>query len=80
MTINQAIREIMTLRGIRAIRLAERLGISRPTMSQRLNDKSNWTTDTACSMAKMLDYRVVLVPAEARLPKDSFIIESSDDE
>lgn len=71
----EGVKEIMELRQVTPAMLRDRIGIKKPNvLSQRFTQK-NVSIGILNEMVKAMDYKVVLVPREARLPKDSFEIE-----
>lgn len=73
-----ALKEIMTNREVTVTQLANRLGKSRSSVSDKfLTDKRQKSikVDNLNEFLRVLDYKIVLVPADTRLPKDSYEVE-----
>jgi DNA-binding Xre family transcriptional regulator len=73
-----ALKEIMTNREVTVTQLANRLGKSRSSVSDKfLTDKRQKSikVDILCEFLRVLDYKIVLMPKDARLPKDSYEVE-----
>ena len=77
MKVNKIIREIMDKNGIKPTVLASRLGIKKNTMSERLSQE-NISTDRMIEMLRVMDYKIVVMPAECRLPNGAYEIDHSD--
>ena len=74
MTAAEAIREILNRTGVGVTALAGRLNINQNTMSMRLSQKS-MTVAKLHETLRVLDYKVVVVPREARIPDGGFEVE-----
>ena len=74
MKVNKIIREIMSIKGVTPTALASRLGINKNTMSERLTQE-NISTDKMIEMLRVMDYKLVVMPMEGRLPNGAFEIE-----
>lgn len=70
MKTGEAIKSIMKMRGIGVSALARILGCSQPAMSGRLK-QDNISIAMANDMLKVLDYKVVLIPASTK-PKEGW--------
>lgn len=69
-----AIREIMKSQSVGVNKLADRLGMKQNALSMRLKQKSI-SVEKLSETLRMLDYKVVLIPREARIPEGGFEIE-----
>lgn len=69
-----AIREIMEIQSVGVCKLADRLGMKQNALSMRLKQKTI-STDKLAETLRMLDYKIVLVPRETRVPEGGFEIE-----
>ena len=76
MKANEIIRTIMDNKDVKPTVLAGRLGINKNTMSERLNQE-NMSTDRMIEMLRVMDYKLVVMPVESRLPNGAFEIEHS---
>ena len=74
MNVITAIREIMKIQSVGVNKLADRLGIKQNVLSMRLKQK-NMSIDKLSQTLRMLDYKIVLLPREARVPEGGFEIE-----
>lgn len=69
-----AIRNIMAQKGIRVTTMAYQLGIKQNVLSQRFTQE-NVSVSKLNEMARLLDYKVVLVPRSTRLPDGGYDLE-----
>ncbi len=76
----EAIKEIMKNKGETNIMFAEKLDISPQALWDRLNNKKNKDLSLIilCRMARILGYRVVLVPTTKRITDDMFVLTEED--
>ena len=70
----EAIKEIMKLKEIRPAVLCDRLKIKSNVLSERFKQK-NVSVEKLNDMLRAMDYKVVIVPREARVPEGGFEIE-----
>ncbi len=70
----EIVREIMKIRGVKPFVLADRLNIKHSTFSERFNQK-NISTKILSEMLRALDYKIILVPRETRVPEGGFEVE-----
>lgn len=82
----EIIRSIMALKGITNTMLASRLGITPAALWDRIDTqprKSKPRKDIPVSllsdMVKVMDYKIMIVPSNTRLPKDGYLIETAED-
>ena len=82
MKANEVIRTILKDTHVSQSTLANRTGLTRQAVYERLKQKSSTSKDphslsTAAfvQLVKGLDYKVVLMPASARTPKDSYEVD-----
>ena len=69
-----AIKEIMRIRGVKPTVLAYQLGIKQNVLSQRFTQE-NVSVSKLNEMARLLDYKIVLVPRSTRLPDGGYDLE-----
>ena len=74
MEANVAIREIMKSQSVGVNKLADRLGIKQNVLSMRLKQK-NMGIVLVGEMLRLLDYKIILVPRETRVPEGGFEVE-----
>jgi hypothetical protein len=74
MKANEIIREVMMLKEVKPSTLASRLNIKNNVLSERLGQK-NISIDKLNEMLRVLDYKIVIVPREARVQDGSFEVE-----
>ncbi len=74
MNVIAAIREIMKIQSVGVNKLADRLGIKQNVLSMRLKQE-NISINKLTGILRMLDYKIVLLPREARIPEGGFEIE-----
>lgn len=70
----EAIREIMKLKDIRPAVLCDRLKIKSNVLSERFKQK-NVSVEKLNDMLRAMDYKVVVVPRDTRIPEGGFEIE-----
>ena len=74
MIATEAGREIMEARGVRPVDLRKRLGLESNTMNERLNQK-NISIAKLNEMLRVMDYKIVLMPSDARVGADEYEVE-----
>lgn len=74
MKANEIIREVMMLKEVKPSTLASRLNIKNNVLSERLRQK-NISIDKLNETLRVLDYKIVIVPREARVQDGSFEVE-----
>lgn len=70
----EAIKKIMEIRDIRNKTLCDRLKIKSNVLSERLK-QTNISVSKLDEMARVMDYKIVLMPSDAPTPKGGFEIE-----
>ena len=70
----EAVKEIMKLKDIRPAVLCDRLKIKSNVLSERFKQK-NVSVEKLNDMLRAMDYKVVAVPRDARIPEGGFEIE-----
>lgn len=74
MKATEALRKVMELKNVRPAELCGRLGIKMNVLSERFKQE-NISVAKLNDMMKVMDYKIVLLPREARLPEGGFEIE-----
>lgn len=74
MNVMLATREIMKNRAVGVNMLADRLGIKQNVLSERLRHE-NISVKKLSEMLRLLDYKIILVPRETRVPEGGFEVE-----
>lgn len=74
MKANEAVRDIMKSKDVGTKILAERMGKPARLVSDRLS-QDNISIDKLTEMLRLMDYKIVLVPRDAKLPKDSYTLD-----
>lgn len=74
MEVKEMIMEVLKLKGMSQSDLCSRMNITRQALYSRLNHGGNMGIKTISYMLSFVDYRIVVVPRSAKLPKDSFDI------
>ncbi len=74
MNVILATREIMKNRAVGVNMLADRLGIKQNVLSERLRHE-NISVNKLSEMLRLLDYKIILVPRETRVPEGGFEVE-----
>lgn len=70
----EAVREIMKLKDIRPAVLCDRLKIKSNVLSERFKQK-NVSVEKLNDMLRAMDYKVVVVPRDTRIPEGGYEIE-----
>jgi hypothetical protein len=70
----EAVKEIMKLKEIRPAVLCDRLKIKSNVLSERFKQK-NVSVEKLNDMLRAMDYKVVVVPRDTRLPEGGYEIE-----
>ena len=70
----EAVREIMKLKDVRPAVLCDRLKIKSNVLSERFKQK-NVSVEKLNDMLRAMDYKVVVVPRDARVPEGGYEIE-----
>ena len=70
----EAVKEIMKVKDIRPAVLCDRLRIKSNVLSERFKQK-NVSVEKLNEMLRAMDYKVVIVPREARIPEGGYEIE-----
>ena len=70
----EAVKEIMKLKEIRPAVLCDRLKIKSNVLSERFKQK-NVSVEKLNDMLRAMDYKVVVVPRDARIPEGGYEIE-----
>lgn len=74
MKVMEAVREVMKTKSVRPADLRRRLGIESNTMANRLS-RQNITIDKLNEMLRVMDYKIVLMPSDARIGADAYEVE-----
>lgn len=70
----EAVKAVMKEKGIRPAVLCDRLNIKSNVLSERFKQK-NVSVEKLNDMLRAMDYKVVIVPREARVPEGGYEIE-----
>lgn len=70
----EAVKEIMKLKDIRPAVLCDRLKIKSNVLSERFKQK-NVSVEKLNDMLRAMDYKVIVVPRESRIPEGGYEIE-----
>ena len=76
MKTNEIIRELMKRDGMKSVDLAERLGVGKTALSNRLN-RGVLSTSVLEQMMEIFGYKMVLVPKETELKDGWYEVEDS---
>jgi transcriptional regulator with XRE-family HTH domain len=74
MKITDAIKTVMERKGVTQAALCSRLGVKQQTMSMRMT-QDNMSIGKANEMLRAMDYKVVILPREARIPEGGYEVE-----
>jgi hypothetical protein len=70
----EAVKEIMKLKDVRPAVLCDRLKIKSNVLSERFKQK-NVSVEKLNDMLRAMDYKVAVVPRDARIPEGGYEIE-----
>ena len=70
----EAVKEIMKLKDIRPAVLCDKLNIKSNVLSERFKQK-NVSVEKLNDMLRVMDYKIVAVPRDSRIPEGGFKIE-----
>lgn len=70
----EAVKEVMKLKEVRPAMLCDRLGIKSNVLSERFKQK-NVSVSKLNEMLRLMDYKIVVVPRETRVPEGGFEVE-----
>lgn len=74
MFVSDALRTIITQRGLTQAKMAEKLGVSQPAISSVLS-VGNPQARILASMLGILGYKLVAVPEDIKLPEEAIVLE-----
>lgn len=74
MKTGDAVREVMKIKEVGVNQMADRLGKSPRLVSERLSQQ-NISITKLNEMLKVMDYKILIVPRDTRIPSDGFEIE-----
>lgn len=74
MKITDAIKTVMERKGVTQAALCSRLGVKQQTMSMRMT-QDNMSIGKANEMLRAMDYKIVILPREARIPEGGCEVE-----
>lgn len=75
-TVTEAIQEIMSNKEIGVNQLSRQMGKTPSTVSDRIRQK-NISIEKLNEILRLLDYRIVIVPATGSIPKGGYVITDS---
>lgn len=70
----EAVKEVMKLKEVRPAVLCDRLKIKSNVLSERFKQK-NVSVEKLNEMLRAMDYKVVIVPRETKVPDNGFEVE-----
>ena len=70
----EAVKEVMKMQEVRPAVLCDRLGIKSNVLSERFKQK-NVSIEKLNEMLRAMDYKVVIVPRDAKVPENGFEVE-----
>lgn len=74
MTALEAVKEVMRIKNVKQIELAERIKVRQNTLSERLTQK-NVSVQKLDEMLNAMDYKIIIVPRNAKVPENGFEVE-----
>lgn len=69
-----AVKEVMRIRGVKQIELADRIRVKQSTLSERMSQK-NVSVQKLDEMLNAMDYKIVIVPRNSKVPENGFEVE-----
>lgn len=69
-----AVKEVMRIRGVKQIELADRIRVKQSTLSERMSQK-NVSIQKLDEMLNAMDYKIVIVPRNSKVPENGFEVE-----
>lgn len=79
MNTKEILRDIMEKHGVGVAALGRRMNLSMIYVANRLSSK-NMTTKVLNEFCQALGYRIVLMPADKKVPKDCYVLEELKEE
>ena len=70
----EAVKEVMKIKEVRPAILCDRLKIKSNVLSERFKQK-NVSVEKLNEMLRAMDYKVVIVPRESKVPENGFEVE-----
>jgi hypothetical protein len=70
----EAVKEVMRIKDVRPSVLCDRLKIKANVLSSRFTQK-NVSVDKLNEMLRAMDYKVIIVPRETKVPENGFEVE-----
>lgn len=70
----EAVKEVMKIKEVRPAILCDRLKIKSNVLSERFKQK-NVSVEKLNEMLRAMDYKVVIVPRETKVPENGFEVE-----
>lgn len=74
MKVIDAIKSVMERKGVTQAALCSRLGVKQQTMSMRMTQE-NVSIGKANEMLRAMDYKIVIMPRESRIPEGGYEVE-----
>lgn len=74
MTAMEAVKEIMKIKSVKQAELADRISVKQSALSERFNQK-NISIRKLDEMLNVMDYKLVAVPRNAKIPENGFEVE-----
>lgn len=74
MTGNETIREVAKRRNLKQVEISSKLGVKPNVLSERMRQK-NITISKLNEIMKAMDYKIVIVPGDSRLPDGGYEVE-----
>lgn len=82
----EIIKNIMNLKGVTNTMLANRLGITQAALWDRIDTqprkgkpRKDIPVSLLSEMVQVMDYKIMIVPSNTRLPKDGYLIGESEE-
>lgn len=71
----EALEAVMAAKGVKKAELARRRGVRPQSVNTLFSDQKRVSLELASQTARVLDYRVALVPCDRKLPEGSYELE-----
>ena len=71
----EALEAIMSEKGVKKAELARRRGVKPQSINTLFSDQKKVSLELAAQTARVIDYRVALVPFDKKLPEGSYELE-----
>ena len=74
MTAQMILMVLMNMKGMSQKKVAEAMGVKRQSLNISMNKTKSMTCDRLCNAAEAVGYKIVVMPQDATVPDDSYIL------